>query len=342
MTRPIHYDSHSRDAVEFYYHIDTRTGQRTCQALCEDCYFKNTEVVGFKQELAEAQAVIRNLRSTGFNVTPIVSDTFGEDGAYLRSEVFNNHTFFLGSMAWSSGVPLITGDHRDLLRLLVKNGISLVAMTSHGTSDEESPLRGVPKPSLVRKAVALIKSFNRECSASIQTSLIFTIGKWNCNRVAIARYFEYCEELGVDILRINQFLDWSSAYPHLALAREDVVETYRTLKEVNDRHRGNVRLSVSEDFGRWGVEAMGFPEGVGDCLAGEHLFGVVYPRVFVCPVTLNVVAGTVNKAGEVTWNRSVLSQVREAKKSEYYTGCFGVSYAKFPEFRRFFAAGHED
>lgn len=338
MNQEIHYDYHSRNDVEFYYHIDTRTGYKTCQAFCEHCYFRSTEAAGFRQNVGEAQTIMDNLRSIGFKVVPVVPDSFGDGGSYLKTDIFKNTNFIMGNMAWTSGVPLVSGNYQDLLRLLVKSNIALVAMTSHGISDYESPFQGVTKPSVVKQAVALIKNFNKEFSQSIQVSLIFTIGKWNCNYETVGKYFNYCEELGVNILRVNQFIDCSSTYSHShhMLSKEGVIEAYKILKALNNQHQENLRLSVSEDFGKWGVEIMGFPKDVGDCPSGKNLFGIVYPKIYVCPVKLIIVAGTINKAGEVIWDHTVLSQVEEAKKSEHYSGCFGVSYARSLDFRKFF------
>ncbi len=162
MGREIHYDYHSRNSLEFYYHIDTRTGHKTCQAFCEHCYFRSTKAANFRQKGGDARVVIENLRLRGVKVIPVVPDSFGDGGSYLRTDIFKNQSFIMGNMAWTSGMPLVRGNYQDLLRLLVKNDIELVAITSHGASDDESPFRGITKPSVVKQSIALIKSFNRE------------------------------------------------------------------------------------------------------------------------------------------------------------------------------------
>ncbi len=93
-------------------------------------------------------------------------------------------------------------------------------------------------------------------------------------------------------------------------------------------------MSVSEDFGHWGVEVMEFPPTVGHCVSGEHLFGLVYPDVYVCPVDLTLKTGTVNADGSIQWDQEMLDRLKKVKKHPSFGGCIGVAYSHSEEIQK--------
>ena len=209
-------------------------------------------------------------------------------------------------------------------------------MTSHGTEHKERPFKGLTQPGVVRDAVGRIRAFSAKRNWDFRITLTFTISRMNMSRENITRYFDYCEELGVDVCRFNRFSDMQGKYPDYILSKEEVIDTYRNLKEIYDAYPGRVQLSVSEDFGSWGVDIMGFPKQVGHCVAGERLFGVIYPNIYVCPVNLTLVAGRITEDGDVEWDESMKRRLLEAKKHPKFGGCIGVAYPHFQEIRDYF------
>jgi MoaA/NifB/PqqE/SkfB family radical SAM enzyme len=326
--KPIGHDYHDRSTTELYYGLDARTGKRTCMAACEHCFLRgNPRASAFKQDVAEAAEIIAKLRARGYVVAPGLSESFAEDGAYLRSGILGDVRFVLWKMAWSSGMPLVKRDHMKLLQLAVDAGVEIVSMTSHGITDGESPFRGIIQPSTVREAVRRIQAFNAGRAAPLRVSLTFTIGRWNASPERLQAYLDYCEELGIDMLRLNNYCDHTLRHPELTLDDDAVVRVYAWLKELHGRHRGHVQLSVSEDFGFRGVEVMGFPAGVGDCAAGHTLFGVLYPEVHACPQLCNMPVGRVTPDGTIEWDDAKLALVHEAKRHADYGGCLAVTWA---------------
>lgn len=337
--KPIIFDDHTDlSKIELQYFIDARIGKSTCMAKCEHCWLQRPHLRDHVQDLDEAIDMIGKLRDQGYAVVPIVSDSFSQNGKYLRSGVFkNNDEWYLGGgAAWSSGRPLIGDNHEEMLELCVESDIHTIIMTSHGTEDRERPFRGLTQPSIVRKAVERIQAFSKARSWEFRIILTFTISRENRAPEQIRRYLDYCEEMGVQVARFNRFADIQNRYPHLRMSKEEVIETYRVLKEVYEAHPGEVQMSVSEDFGSWGVEVMSWPPQVGHCVAGENLFGVVYPYVYVCPVNLTLVAGKIDENGVIHWDEKVRAQLKKAKQHPDFGGCIGVAYPHFEEIREYF------
>ena len=313
--KPILFDDHTDESkIELMYFVDSRVGKRTCKARCEFCFLKRPHLEDHAQDIDEAQHIIGQLRAQGYSVMPIVSDTFAENGRYLRSGLFKGGEWYMGKAAWSSGRPLLQDNWEELLDLCIDNGIDTIVMTSHGTEDKERPFKGLTQPSIVREAVGRVHSYSRATGFRFRITLTFTLSRKNCQPDQISRYLDYCEELGVDVARFNRFADIQGKYPEWILSREDVEATYRNLKEQYEAHPGQVQLSVSEDFGSWGVEIMGFPAQVGHCTAGERFYGVVYPYIYVCPVNLTVVAGKIGPDGVITWDEAVRRRLLQAKQ----------------------------
>lgn len=333
--KPILFDDHTdRSTTEIQYFVDTRIGKQTCQALCEFCFFDKPHISSHVEAPELAIRRITALRNRGYKVVPIVADSFAEDGKYLHTELFrDNSAWYLGHAAWTSGRPLLADNHEALLELCVSNGIRTIIMTSHGTEDKERPFRGLTQPGVVKEAVGRIRAFEARCGWRFKIILTFTLSRVNCSSEKLTRYFDYCAALGVDVCRFNRFMDSKGKYPEHVMPRDVVEQTYRTMREVYDEHPSEVQMSVSEDFGFWGVEAMGFPPEVGHCVAGEHLFGVIFPNVYVCPVNMTVVCGRMHEDGTIDWDAAVRERLMRAKAHPKFDGCFGVSYPHHPEIR---------
>jgi len=336
--QPILFDDHTDSSVvELQYFIDTRVGKKTCMAKCEFCWLNREHLSGFHQDLHEAQDIIQNLRTQGYKVVPIVSDSFAERGKYLRSGIFNNNDgWYLGNAAWSSGRPLLEDNCEEMLDLCIENGIHTIIMTSHGTEDREREFKGLTQPSIVREAVKRIQAHSIRRDWEFRTILTFTLSMRNNSHEDISRYFDYCADLGVHAARFNRFADIRGTHPQLRMSPEAVANTYQTLRDIYEIHPSSVQLSVSEDFGFWGIEVMGFPKQVGHCVAGERLFGVVYPNVYVCPVNLTLVAGKIQDDGTITWDERVRAQLMHAKQHPEFGGCIGVAYPHSAEIRKIF------
>lgn len=333
---PIIFDDHTDPTtIELQYFIDTRIGKNTCKARCEFCFLDREHINDFHQDVEQARQMIDKLRARGYKVVPIVSDSFAENGKYLRSGIFhNNDGWYMGNAAWSSGRPLLEDNYNEMLDLCVDNGIHTIIMTSHGTEDREREFKGLTQPSVVREAVRRIKGYTERTGWKFRIILTFTLSRRNNSAEDIRRYFDYCESLEVHVARFNQFADIRNTHPELRMSPDDVSRTYRTLREVYDGRTGQVQLSVSEDFGFWGIEVMNFPEGVGHCVAGERLFGVVYPYVYACPVNLTVVSGKLTEDGDIAWDEAAYQRLMRAKDHPEFGGCIGVAYPHSPEIQQ--------
>lgn len=333
--QPIIFDDHTdHSKIELYYYVDTRVGKPTCMAKCEHCWLDREHSKDFAQDVEEAKRIIAALRAQNCRVSPMVSDTFAMDGHYLRAGLFrNNDDWAHGNGAWTSGRPLLRDNWEELLELAVGEGMSTIALTSHGTENKDVGLKGITQPDYVRQAVARIHDFNARHGNPFQITLTFTIGKSTASREKIDSYFEHCHELGANIMRLNQFADFQQRFPEERMDREDLERVYVTMKEAYAAQRGNVSLSVSEDFGRWGIEVMGFPAEVGRCIAGENFFGVIYPYIYACPVELTLVVGKIDESGAIAWNKEMLDRLIVSKQREDFSGCLAVSFAHNDDIR---------
>ncbi|WP_109853401.1 hypothetical protein [Aquimarina sp. AU58] len=339
MKKPIIYDDHTDPSkTELHYYLDTRLGKKTCKALCEFCWLKRDHLSQHVEEPEVAIQRIRGLAAKGYTVLPMVSDTFAENGKYLKTELFyQNDEWYFENAAWSSGRPLLQDNYEELLLLCVKNKIDTIIMTSHGTEDKAKDFKGLTQPSVVIKAIENIRRFEEKFGYPFKIILTFTLNKENMSVKTLTSYFEHCENLGVDIIRVNRFADVQDQYPELRMTKEDTIKAYKIMKQVYDDHKGPLQLSISEDFGNWGVEIMNFPEGVGSCVAGERLFGVVYPNVYVCPVNLTLKVGEIDDDYNIIWDQEVIDSLMDAKKHPDFGGCIGVAYPHFKEIRDYFS-----
>ncbi len=332
--KKIGYDYHDRNTIELYYHVDTATGENKCLARCEHCFLRNNKLISdFSQEINEAVKVINLLKASGYSVSPIVSDSFSNNGEYIRNKVFRS--LFNGSydMVWTSGLPIVNDTDMKMLDMVNLYKIKMIGMTSHGIEDAESPMRGLIQPSIVKKAVLRIHKFNEINNCNLKARLTFTIGKWNLQHSQIEKYFDYCEELGISTIRFNEFFDTQGKYPEYVLDKDDRIKAYKYMKTIYDSKDYKLNLSVCEDFGVAGIKVMNFPKEIGSCPAGESLFGVVYPNIYACPVLLRNKVGKIDKSGKLHWDRDRLRIIKDSKTDQEFTGCFAASYMHSSLFR---------
>ncbi|MFD3682149.1 hypothetical protein [Streptomyces sp. NPDC058613] len=76
-------------------------------------------------------------------------------------------------------------------------------------------------------------------------------------------------------VRFNNFTDHGGRHPELRLSREEIEQAYRDFKWIHESVPLGFQLGVSEDFGTFGIKAMGFPGHVGWCRAGRQLFAAI-------------------------------------------------------------------
>jgi hypothetical protein len=252
-------------------------------------------------DLKEGRMLADDLGRLGYRVFPMISDSFAENGQFLR--LFGNthmrdfreadgritKTMVRGQM-WTSGAPLLGDDYADLLLVGVENGFGSVTITFHGLLEcdfslrphREYPIKGTFPGRDCIEIIERIHRFNCrlaqgtvESGKALQINVGVTVGKHNHQFQHIARYVSYFSRLGVDVLRFNCYHDHGWQHPELVLTQEEIAGFYRDLKRLHDTVPLSLQLGVDEDFGTSGIEVMGFPSHTGWCRAGRQLFAIV-------------------------------------------------------------------
>jgi hypothetical protein len=267
---------------------------------------------------------MKPLGAYGNLMTPTVTKTYAENGADLRSCVLSDVNFVLGKRAWNTSVPLISGNHRELLQLALDAGVETDSITSHGITDGESPVRGVVPPSRVHEAALRIELFDQDQSRQLRISLTFTIGTSNLGRERL-RGFRCWADLGIDILWRNKHCDDTLDHPERMLDRNQIANFYAMARESKDELDDTLALSVSEDFRLSYVNVMDFRARVGNCVA-DNLIDVLFPTVCACPQLCNMPVGTIGN-GMIAWARKQLETLRGAKMHADYAGCIACSWS---------------
>ena len=323
VNEPISYDDHGDISLEvpftdlqptdisIYLQLNTRVGKDTCRQACAHCFFINQpEAKARSMDLAEGRKVMKNLQALGYKVFPMISDSFGHNGEFLRL-YGNSHnrdyrqdadrqltkTMKRGE-AWTSGAPLLDTNWYDLLCCAVENGFGSVTITFHGMLDndlnvvshEHYPIKGVFKAQHCETVMRRIGLFNADLQAGkiermrflssearqpIEINIGVTIGQHNHGRQNLLRYIHYFNKLPVSVVRFNRFHDHGWLHPHLPLNQDETAQFYRDIKWIHTNVPLRFQLGVDEDFGNNGIEVMGFPEHTGVCRAGHQLFAVV-------------------------------------------------------------------
>lgn len=320
---PISYDDHGnipfrvpfrelspRD-ISLYLQLNTKVGKSTCRQACSHCFFINQpEARGRSMDLREGRRVMDDLVELGYQVFPMISDSFAAGGEFLRTfgnthnrnfrqgqECSPTKTMAKGQM-WTSGAPLLDAGWEELLCVGIENGFGSVAITFHGLLDEALelrspdtyPIRGVLHGRDCEEVIARIQSFNaalerngisrlRFLPESLRLPLEINIGltltSLNHRREDLLRYTAYFNRRGVSVVRFNCFHDHGWRHPELTLSRKQIAGVYRDLKWIHTHVPLRFQLGVDEDFGTSGIEVMGFPSHTGWCRAGRQLFAIV-------------------------------------------------------------------
>jgi hypothetical protein len=284
--------------IHIYLDLDTKTGKNTCEQNCNHCWFVNYEKVHNKSfDLEEGRRIKDMLSKEGYKVFARYVDSFALQGDFMRIHGPAHNREFRQEQdhkptdtmkkgdAWTSGRPLLADNYVELLDLAAASGYGTISITFHGLIGEDGqlkdekyyPIKGVFSGANTEKVIARISSYNARPTTEepIRVNIGLTIGKHNHSREALIRYAHYFNALGIDTLRFNNFTDHGGRHPHLPLSKPEIEQFYRDLKWLHENIDLNFQLAVSEDFGSFGVEVMGFPKHVGWCRAGKQLFTVI-------------------------------------------------------------------
>ncbi|GGU65437.1 radical SAM protein [Streptomyces lavendofoliae] len=290
--------------IHLYLDLDTKVGKNTCGQKCTHCWFVNYEKVYDKSfAMEEGPLILAGLQSHGYHVYPRYVDSFAYEGAFMRIYgPANNREFRQESDhkptetmekgdAWTSGRPLLADNYEELLDLAVLNGYGTISITYHGvigedlavTDHRDYPIKGVFSGAETEEVVRRIAAYNEKHrdgrgageEVAFRVNIGVTIGRHNNGREALERYAHYFNKLGVDTVRFNNFTDHGGRHPELRLSREEVEQAYRDFKWLHENVALDFQLGVSEDFGTFGIKAMGFPGHVGWCRAGRQLFAAI-------------------------------------------------------------------
>ncbi|WP_424212906.1 radical SAM protein [Streptomyces sp. BI20] len=307
---PISYDFHGDEPfstpfkdirpedIHIYLDLDTKVGKNTCGQKCNHCWFVNYEKVYDKSfAMAEGPLILSGLQAHGYHVYPRYVDSFAYDGEFMRIYgPANNREFRQESDhkptetmekgdAWTSGRPLLADNWRELLDLAAENGYGTVSITYHGRIAEDLtvvdhktyPIKGVFSGADTEKVLRRIEEWNagRDPEDAFRVNIGVTVGRHNHGREHLERYAHYFNRLGVATVRFNNFTDHGNRHPDLRLSREEIEQAYRDFKDIHDTVPLSFQLGVSEDFGTFGIKAMGFPGHVGWCRAGRQLFAAI-------------------------------------------------------------------
>ncbi|MEV4190414.1 radical SAM protein [Streptomyces toxytricini] len=307
---PISYDFHGDapfsmpfkdikpEDIHIYLDLDTKVGKNTCGQKCTHCWFVNYEKVYDKSfAMEEGPRILEGLQSHGYHVYPRYVDSFAYDGEFMRLYGPANNREFRQEAdhtptetmekgdAWTSGRPLLADNWAELLDLAVKNGYGTISITYHGVIDENLqvtdhktyPIKGVFSGAETEEVLRRIAEYNKgvDPEDAFRVNIGVTIGRHNHGRTSLERYAHYFNNLGVDTVRFNNFTDHGGRHPELRLTREEIEQAYRDFKWVHETIPLRFQLGVSEDFGTFGIKAMGFPSHVGWCRAGRQLFAAI-------------------------------------------------------------------
>lgn len=292
--------------IHIYLDLDTKVGKNTCGQKCTHCWFVNYEKVYNKSfEMAEGPLIKAGLEAEGYHVYPRYTDSFAYDGEFMRIYgPANNREFRQESDhrptetmekgdAWTSGRPLLADNYVELLDLARESGYGTISITYHGVIDENLavpddgsyPIKGVFSGAETEKVLRRIQDYNQarrlavagtgEPADEFRVNIGVTVGRHNNGRESLVRYARYFNKLGVDTVRFNNFADHGGRHPQLQMTYEEIEQAYRDLKWLHDNVQMSFQLAVSEDFGTFGIKAMGFPSHVGWCRAGRQLFAAI-------------------------------------------------------------------
>jgi len=291
----------------------------TCKAHCEHCFFRiGANLPGaaldtgknINERIAKEKEVISDLRAQGYSVTPYIADTFAWGGKYLESGMLQGNALYSADelsttgVAWTSGLTLLNNNKDRLLDLAWENNLRLVGLSSYGIDDGEAPLKGVVKPSMVRKAVKNIQDYNcTHPEKKLDLSISFPIGAHNIH--LIRDYIVYAALIGADYIRLNRLIDFSrdGRFRHLVLSSEQRRIFFMEMRKIEQERfdsiiksvsmkkpyldsahepNPNIKIMISTDFGFDGEEALERPEPINRCRGGISLFAILSNSIYAC------------------------------------------------------------
>lgn len=283
--------------IHIYLDLDTKVGKNTCGQNCSHCWFVNYEQAFDRAfDVNEGLLIKQGLEKAGYKIYPRYVDSFGYNGDFMRlygpahnrefrqdSDHRPTDTMHKGD-AWTSGRPLLADNYAQLLDVARDSGYGTISITFHGLIDQDLkvidgkdyPIKGVFGGTQCEKVVRRIFQYNADAGSEVfRVNIGITVGRHNNSRESLVRYAQYFNKLGVHTVRFNNFSDHGRRHTALQMSREEIEQAYRDIKWLHDNVKLGFQLAVSEDFGTFGIKAMGFPSHVGWCRAGRQLFAVV-------------------------------------------------------------------
>ena len=336
-----------------------RPSAHTCEAACRCCFlvtsshrWRAVDEHTIDARIADEAERIEGLLAAGYSVEPVVADVFSWGGRYLDSPILRGAAIYEQrglegtSIAWTSGRPLLGPAAPDLLSRARRAGFRVVALTSHGTGDDDPRPQGAVKPSEVRRVVRTIHTWNRDNDGQFRISITFPIGRHNAHRVD--ELAGYAALLGARYVRFNRLLD-------LTLDRSlagwvlDVSETQQVLLRLGklegrpveslraaahpafpDEESASVPdvcelgVMLSPDWGQDEAGCLGHGRGVNHCPGGQSMFGVIEDDIYPCSELLHRPIGRLESRGgriEVSFDEESLAQLGELTRWSGYRGC---------------------
>ena len=196
----------------------------------------------------------------------------------------------------------LADNYVELLDIARESGYGTISITFHGLigpdlqlrNMSEYPISGVFPGAETEIVLRRIFDYNEQRRQNhgethgFRTNIGVTLGKHNASRESLVRYAKYFNRLGVSTVRFNSFTDHGGRHPDLELDEAGIAQAYRDIKWLHNNEPLGFQLAVSEDFGTYGVEVMGFPAHVGWCRAGTQLFTVIPALESVLSATTEV------------------------------------------------------
>ncbi|NVO09773.1 MAG: hypothetical protein HXX16_07425 [Bacteroidales bacterium] len=306
----------SKTNVSFDLSIGGLPGKNTCKARCEQCFLaidlgsngKKDSKRNINDRISKEKVILQDLKQQGYSVCPIIPDSFAWDGKYLESGILYQNTLYgadelsATGIAWTSGLTLLGDDKNRLLELAYDNNLRLIGISSHDIEDGETPLKGVVKPSVVRKVLKNIHEYNHtHPEKKLEISLGFTIGTHNLLR--IWEYVAYAAAVGADYVRFNRLLDVScnDHFSDLVLTAEETRIFFMEMHEIEQTSfdvltklvqmkkefispemNPNINVVISNDFGFKGEALLGKSGLINRCAGGTSHFGILANTIYPC------------------------------------------------------------
>ena len=302
----------------------------TCQAACEHCFIPRAGRNDTPLEICLEQ--YDDLVARSYTIKPMVPDTFGRDGEYLRRGILrSNHIYAQEKVkdwgaAWTSGLPLLRGEGDRLLDLAHDCNLSLISFTGPALV---GLVKGLVPASITEDAMSLVQEWNRRHPSEHQfkISITFTITRFNKDPGTVRRYIEYTRGLNADFIRFNRFVDFTEErrFQNLMMSNEETAQFFADIAPVLACY-DSPTVQISNDFGFAGIEALGGRNGHNNCPGGTGSFAIFNSLVFPCDELLKnpigILARNLDGPGwDVQFKPGALEALAAAKRHAAYQGC---------------------